>query len=75
MTEVYVAFLDADGFSKVLGVYKNFTDAMALCNKEALEYANSLYPKDYKYEKLIYSEGSICVDTFVWRVVNMKIIE
>lgn len=75
MTEIHVVFLNADSHSNVLGVYKNFEDAMALCNKEALEYANELYPKDYKYEKLYYSKGSVNVDTFTWKVVSMEIIE
>jgi len=73
MEKVYVSFLCADSYSKVLGVYKNFSDALALCNKEALEYANELYPKDYKYEKLYYNDGEICVDTLVWKVVNMDV--
>jgi len=69
---VYVAFLDAGGdcaYSGVCGVFKNKEDAVKLCKKRAEEYANKLFPKDYKYE--IIGDNSFCVDTFTWKVIEM----
>ena len=73
MEYVYVAFLNAEVYSKVLGVYKNQDDALKLCKKEAQLYADELFTKDYKYQKIYYDEMKINVDTFVWEVVKTYI--
>lgn len=73
MEYVYVALLDTDSTAKVLGVYKNQDDAFNVCKKDAQLYADELYPKDYKYQKVYYQENKISVDTFVWAVMKKYI--
>ena len=46
---------------------------MNLCKKEAEEYADDLYPKDYEYERIHVEDNSFCVDTFSWEVLEMNI--
>ena len=76
MEPVYVVFLNTGGdgpCSKVYGIFKNKEDAMNLCRKEAEEYAEDLYPKDYEYEKIYFGDSYFNVDTFTWEVLEMYV--
>lgn len=66
---VFVAFLDADGHSEIVGVYDNMDTPRAVCLEAAQQYAE-------QYRGLVanldvYVSGdtkTFSYDTFTWRV-------